>query len=113
MVAPASTGSICICAPSIMLVTKPSKKLCVRANVSGLQREAVRSSFIQIIIRAEAMPNKGAVKKKRKGTDSGGACCSDNPDNFIGVCFRPREWRFQGARLAGRFCHFVATQKHG
>jgi hypothetical protein len=78
IVAPATTGSICISAPIITMARKPSVSAWVSASACGVQREA-RVSGARTIRMAAARRNSGAVRKNRSGSANGGACSKERP----------------------------------
>src|SRR5574340_1080608 len=75
--APTATGTICIIAPHIACSMKPTAIRCVSASVAPLQREAKISGPCHSSSTAAAMPNSGPVRKKRNGTEIGGACSKE------------------------------------
>jgi hypothetical protein len=78
MEAPATTGMSCMSAPHITMVTNPRVTRCVDASNTGVQRPENACGPAHSNRDAAAMPNSGALKKKRSGTDRGGARSSDN-----------------------------------
>ncbi|MHB1053564.1 MAG: hypothetical protein ACYCZT_10910 [Thiobacillus sp.] len=75
---PATTGSICIRAPSITMARKLSVMAWVRASACGVDRE-VRVSGAHMIRIAAVSKNSGAVRKNRSGRENGGACSKERP----------------------------------
>ena len=56
---------------------------CVAASVAGVQRLSRASGPEPRKTNAATMPNKGAVRKKRNGTESGGAWVRESPDRVV------------------------------
>ncbi len=91
---PASTGRIWSMAPSITIAMYPRVTRCVPASAAGVARAWNASAPLHASSAAAANRNRGAVRKKRNGTEIGGACSSLRP----GWCIATARSRNAAAR---------------